>query len=361
MTLLLFGCAELQMPAPFVKYQPGQGAGGAGIHTVSSGETLYILSKRYNLPARDIAVANNLSPPFYLSGGQRLKLPPPQQYRVRAGDNLQNVSRLFDVGASEIARANKLTPPYRLTEGQILRLPSVTRLSEPAVFKPSPKRSAPILKPPFQAAHVLKLPPGYTPPARAPAINPTQNILKLPDRMLNPPPHPNPVPNLERVPATKARTDTDLEKSPAIHASLSSPVKKTEMPDTPKRAGSKFLMPVKGQLISGYGPKSNGLYNDGINIRAPRGAPVRASENGVVVYAGNELRGSGNLILIRHADRWVTAYAHLGTMNVKRGDIVKRGKIIGTVGSTGSVDSPQLHFEIRRGTDALNPKMYIEG
>ena len=130
---------------------------------------------------------------------------------------------------------------------------------------------------------------------------------------------------------------------------------------TPARSSSKFMKPVEGALISSYGPKKGGLHNDGINIRAPKGAAVRAAENGVVVYAGDEIKGSGNLILVRHSDRWMTAYAHLDKINVARGAVIKRGQSIGAVGSTGSVDSPQLHFEVRRGTQAINPKIYLDG
>ena len=87
---------------------------------------------------------------------------------------------------------------------------------------------------------------------------------------------------------------------------------------------------------------------------------LKAADNGVVVYAGSELKGSGNLILVRHDNRWMTAYAHLDKINIKRGDVIKRGQSIGTVGSTGSVDKPQLHFEVRRGTEAINPERYLE-
>jgi murein DD-endopeptidase MepM/ murein hydrolase activator NlpD len=147
---------------------------------------------------------------------------------------------------------------------------------------------------------------------------------------------------------------------PDLKSSRPAAVAARSMPPVPPRAGTKFMMPVKGPIISGYGPKADGLYNDGINIKAPAGTPVKAADNGVVVYAGDELKGFGNLILVRHADRWVTAYAHMGSMKVTKGDIVKRGQSIGTVGSTGSVDSPQLHFETRRGTEALNPQMFME-
>lgn len=101
------------------------------------------------------------------------------------------------------------------------------------------------------------------------------------------------------------------------------------------------------------------MHNDGINIAASRGAPIRAAENGVVVYAGNELRGFGNLLLLRHADGWMTAYAHADEILVARGDQVKRGEVIGRVGSTGNVASPQIHFEIRRGSRAVNPRDHL--
>jgi murein DD-endopeptidase MepM/ murein hydrolase activator NlpD len=125
------------------------------------------------------------------------------------------------------------------------------------------------------------------------------------------------------------------------------------------RTGGRFLWPVKGKLLSSFGPKKGGLHNDGINIAAPRGTAIVAVENGVVAYAGNELRGFGNLLLIRHADGWISAYAHNDTLLVKRGDKVTRGQPIARLGSTGSVTSPQLHFELRRGADPVDPLKYL--
>ena len=115
------------------------------------------------------------------------------------------------------------------------------------------------------------------------------------------------------------------------------------------------MWPVHGSIASGFGPKPGGLHNDGINIAAPEGTPVVAAQAGTVAYAGNELKGFGNLILIRHANGWVTAYAHLASMSVKKGDAVKAGQGIGAVGQTGTIDSPQLHFELRHGKDAVDP------
>ncbi|WP_374467239.1 murein hydrolase activator EnvC, partial [Ferrovibrio sp.] len=127
----------------------------------------------------------------------------------------------------------------------------------------------------------------------------------------------------------------------------------------PPRSGRTFSWPVRGRVLSTFGPKPDGLHNDGINIAARAGAPVIAAENGVVVYAGSELKGFGNLLLVRHADGWMTAYAHLDKALVKKGQKVTRGQAIGTVGSTGGVSQPQLHFEIRKGTQAVDPAKFL--
>ena len=132
------------------------------------------------------------------------------------------------------------------------------------------------------------------------------------------------------------------------------------MPKIAARSSSKFSWPVRGKILSGFGPKKGGLVNDGINISSDLGTPVRAAENGVIAYAGNEVKGMGNLIIMQHSDGWMTVYAHLGSMTVKRGDKVNVGQQIGKIGQTGKVDKPQLHFEIRKGTKAYNPTLYLK-
>ena len=112
-------------------------------------------------------------------------------------------------------------------------------------------------------------------------------------------------------------------------------------------------------MLVRFGPQGGGLHNDGINIAAPRGTPVHAAENGVVVYAGNELPGFGNLLILRHSDGWMTAYGHNDAIRVRRGETVRRGQVISTVGQTGGVTTPQLHFEIRRGSDPVDPSRYL--
>lgn len=117
-----------------------------------------------------------------------------------------------------------------------------------------------------------------------------------------------------------------------------------------------FAWPVSGRVISDYGAESNGARNDGINIATSMGTPIRAAAGGTVTYSGNELKGYGNLLLIKHADGYVTAYAHADRLLVARGDFVAKGQVIGYAGQTGDVTSPQLHFEIRHDTTPVNPR-----
>jgi murein DD-endopeptidase MepM/ murein hydrolase activator NlpD len=120
-----------------------------------------------------------------------------------------------------------------------------------------------------------------------------------------------------------------------------------------------FLWPVRGHVLATYGSRSDGTHNDGINIAAPRGTAVQAIDAGVVAYTGNELRGYGNLVLVKHANGWISAYAHCDAILVKRGEKVGRSQVIARVGSTGNVSEPQLHFELRRGQHAVDPREFL--
>ena len=316
-SLLLTACLA-QSPAPVTTYGTSAGAGSAGVHTVTRDENLWKISKRYNIVMRDIVMTNNLRSPFILNPGQRLELPAPRTHKVRSGDSLYTISRLYEVSTSEIASLNRLSAPYTVRTGQVLKLPGVTPKTAPAVIRTA------------SAAKAVPVPPVTAERLDEPMVTPGK-----------------------KPPTNAAPAPAKVQKA-SVQTRAKIPSK------TPKRSSSKFLKPVDGKIISSYGPKKNGQHNDGINIRAVRGAAVKAAENGVVVYTGDEIKGSGNLVLVRHADRWMTAYAHLDEIKVKRGATITRGQILGTVGSTGSVDSPQLHFEVRRGTDALNPKRYLD-
>jgi len=260
--------------------------------TVQRGDTVFSISRRTNVPVRDLIEANNLRPPYTLAIGQKLQIPGARFHTVRAGETLYSISRAYSVDLSTLARENNIEAPFGLAVGQRLRLPAtVTTMAATRTADTPAAAAAPA-------------------PAEAPTITETRTVSSRPTGRL---------------------------------------------PATPARAGTRFAWPVQGRVISPFGAKPNGLFNDGINISARAGTAVRAAENGVIAYAGNELRGMGNLIIIQHAGGWMTVYGHLDTMTVRRGARVNLGEKIGTVGSTGRVTEPQLNFQIRRGTKAYNP------
>jgi murein DD-endopeptidase MepM/ murein hydrolase activator NlpD len=306
------GKPNVTISVPVHNYGASAGNGSLGLHTVRQGETVWMISQRYNLALRDVLDVNHLQPPYRLSSGDRLTLPAPQTYRVRKGDSLYTISQMFNTSASDIARLNRLQPPYNLTAGRTLRLPpkyESAPVLQPVAARAVPDRPAAVAVPRPSGVERSELPPPSAPPQVQTASAVSSPVPPPPEQVIG---------------------------------------------KTPAREG-KFIKPVSGKIISSYGIKKDGLHNDGINIQAARGDAVRAAESGVVVYTGSQIEGYGNLILIRHADQYVTAYAHLDKTLVKKGDKVKRGQTIGTVGSTGSVDKAQLHFEIRKGTKALDP------
>lgn len=243
---------------------------------------------------------------------------------VARGDTLYSLSRRYAVPVNDLAVMNKLTPPFNLKVGQKIRVPNLARVPVEQVGPTTVKVAEKALKPSVQ--------------------------MKI-----------EPVKSEQKKVTAKAEVKAQTEKK-----TVAQPVKKISSDPTKKlpkinaRSSSKFSWPVRGNVLSNYGAKSNGLFNDGINIGATRGTVVKAAENGVVAYAGNEVKGMGNLVIIQHEDGWMTVYAHMDSMVVRRGARVSVGQKIGTVGKTGKVDSPQLHFEIRKGTKAYNPTQYLK-
>lgn len=238
---------------------------------------------------------------------------------VASGDTLYSLSRKYSVPVNDLAVLNDLRAPFTLTVGQKIRVPNLARVSVETVDK---------------------------------------NTIKVVEKSQKP-----------GVQTVKTQKKTEQKKQTAgteQKVAVASPAKKIssdpskKLPKINARSSSKFSWPVRGKVLSNYGAKSNGLFNDGINIGATRGTSVKAAENGVVAYAGNEVKGMGNLIIIQHDGGWMTVYAHMDSMVVRRGARVSVGQQIGTVGKTGKVDSPQLHFEIRKGTRAYNPTQYLK-
>lgn len=166
---------------------------------------------------------------------------------------------------------------------------------------------------------------------------------------------PRVIPGVPSIPVqTKSNTP------PAIPVSASTAAV-DDIVGAPSTDGTSFRWPVRGRIISSFGATPSGQRNDGINLAVPEGTSVKAAEAGTVIYAGNELEGYGNLVLIRHADEWVSAYAHNSEIKVKRGDKISRGQTIASAGMSGTVSSPQVHFELRKKAKPVNPLDYLAG
>lgn len=386
------------------EYEPGElnvpARAAVGNVVVRRGDTLYSIARENNTTVADLARMNNLKEPYVIKIGQSLKLKPaapveskpvvktteqkpteqkpatkpvaekpvsqpepkvekkvetkpaekpttkpavqpatkpepekPKSVDVRVplktitvarGDTLYSLSRRYEIPVNDLAVMNKLTAPFALNVGQKLRVPDLPD-AKPSVTTVAPSKAA-------------AQPKTTTPKKSSTAKTTTDTKSKKP---------------VEKTTQKKTEVKKPEQKTTTkTKASASQPIA--------ARSSSRFTWPVRGTILSHYGAKSGGLYNDGINISAAAGATVVAAENGVVAYAGNEVRGMGNLIIIQHADGWMTVYAHLNSMSVRRGARVNVGQKIGTVGQTGKVTKPQLHFEIRKGTKSYNPTNYLK-
>jgi murein DD-endopeptidase MepM/ murein hydrolase activator NlpD len=314
---------------------------------VGTSDTLDSLSRRYNVSPAAILQANGYKGPRTLSPGQQLIIPrqtaivsapavapatspvlaapasravaaAPTVHVVNPGDTLMSISRRSHVSVSELARANGLEPTAKLKLGMKLTVPgartaAVAPVAQPAAIQPAAAQPVAALAPP-----ATKLAAAGGPPQSARLAQAT---------------------------------------APVEDAAVATPVKATEATG----ALPTFRWPVRGKVITSYGAKTNGKSNDGINLAVPEGTPVKAAEDGVVAYSGNELKGYGNLVLVRHSNGYVTAYAHASELMVKRGDTIKRGQIIAKSGQSGEVGSPQLHFEIRKGSSPVDPLQFLNG
>ena len=321
---------------------------------VQPSDTLYDISRRYSVNMRALIETNALEPPYALDVGGTIFLPPPNIHLVEAGETLYAVSRRYNVDTRSLALLNHIARPFTVWPGDELLLPPLARdqarePSRPVTAAPAPVTVA-AAKPPQQQA--------FAPPtARSPVPSPP--VAGPPAKPL--PSADGPIALAGTAATTAAVTTKPLPKAPAAVASPPPPAPPPvqQAKSTPSTASGEFIWPVSGRVLKGYGPGSDGSRNDGINIAANKGADLRASAGGEVVYAGNELAGFGNLILIRHPGGWVTAYAHCDTMAVNEGDLVRQGQVIGTAGSTGNAGAPQVHFELRKGKEPVDPTRHL--
>ncbi|MFW6076676.1 MAG: peptidoglycan DD-metalloendopeptidase family protein [Hyphomicrobiales bacterium] len=323
----------------------------SGTVTVQSGQTIYSIARANDLSPDELARANDIAPPYAIRVGQRLKVPgradpvapvardEPQTIEaanasssrpqfgdgdthvVRPGETLFAVGRAYRMNPYKIAEHNKLREPYELNVGQKLRIPSGDSHASRRDEEPETR----------------------------------DRTMTLDGQMA------------ERRDAADRQESPDRNRDDRPERQAMAP-ETIEVPEESRDDGgpndeavaSTFRWPVKGRIISTYGEKPTGMRNEGINIAVPEGTSVRAAGPGIVAYAGNELKGYGNLVLIRHDGGWVTAYAHNKELLVNRGDSVERGDVIANAGQTGSVSSPQVHFEVRKGATAVDPMKHLD-
>jgi murein DD-endopeptidase MepM/ murein hydrolase activator NlpD len=291
----------------------------SGSATVEKGDTAYRFANRHKVSMQDLIALNRLRAPYSLTPGQTLKLPANRDGSTGApayleaapvaGGSLSGTGSLNGGGRTGPANGSGVTSE---------ELPPLTAQSTGA------QSTA-----------------GQSPPQKNEDDRQQAAILTAPALS---------------IPAATAEPESLAPVPEAAPAALPVSVAAPSAEDVngPMTAG-RFTWPVEGPVLSSYGAKVDGLQNDGINIAAPKGTPVVSADAGTVVYAGNEMKGFGNLVLVRHQGNWITAYAHLDRMFVQKDAILAKGDMVGTVGSSGGVSKPQLHFETRQGTKAFDP------
>jgi murein DD-endopeptidase MepM/ murein hydrolase activator NlpD len=285
--------------------------------------------------------------PAPVVSGEAAATTAPLSVTVQPGQTLSSIAHAYHVPMQVIAEANRLWPPYRIEAGRTLIIPQT---GQPGVSLAAASLAAPSGPKTEDLAATSRpeaiLPGRTTPP---PAVSPPPAALAPPTSTVSAQPIAPEAPHLEAKTAAAQPAPAATSEPPAATATQPTPA-----PDS-----STFIWPVRGHVVAGYGMGRDGTHNDGINIAAPRGAAVEATGGGVVAYAGNELRGYGNLILVKHPNGWISAYAHCDQILVKRGEKVARGQTIARVGSTGNVAEPQLHFELRHGNHAVDPREFL--
>ncbi len=293
-----------------------------------------IPASAYAPPAEPVAEA----PRLVTNGGS---------YVVQPGDTLFGIARRNGTTVQNLVAANGLASPESIRIGQTLQLDGSARQQTSTVAA---------LGAPEKPLGQLRVSSDGTTTAA-----PTQAAAAAPAPQINLPAPADVALSAPKPPTMPAIPTIGAEGNTAPTTPVSATAAIDDAADEASADGKSFRWPVRGRIISGFGSKPNGERNDGINLAVPEGTSVKAVEAGTVIYSGNELEGYGNLVLIRHADGWVSAYAHNKELLVKRGDQIRRGQTVGYAGMTGSVTSPQVHFELRKGSKPVNPLDYLAG
>lgn len=298
MAVFAFGSLAIAQPTPIDFKNPPSSV------VVEKGESLFDIAERTHSPIYGLIKANDLQPPYALNEGQELRLPPLKVHVVKSGENLKDIAKRYSVHLPSLATFNGLKKPYTVSKGQKIVLPPLVRDNLTGL---EPQDLIDLLTAEINGGAKVS---GKTP----------EIIVK---------PKPEPV------------ASTPVVIGPS------------------KLAKGYFIWPLKGKIIDSYGDKPGFRKNDGIDIGAPEDTPFVAAADGEVVYAGNQLVGYGWLVLVRHSNKIITAYAYGSDIKVKEKDKVKKGQTLGYVGQTGRAKTPSLHFQIRDGTSAVNPMPYL--
>ncbi|MEO0498818.1 MAG: peptidoglycan DD-metalloendopeptidase family protein, partial [Pseudomonadota bacterium] len=394
--------SPLGSATPTVPTWQGWSAAGGTTITARQGETVYNLSRRYGVPANAIIGVNNLGSGG-LRAGQKVIIPT-YQFNRQAGVSAPDANSNVQASSSAMGWKTKLpaqvVPPRRAPDRRTIAsvrsaaaptgslTPVSASVSQPLPPKPSAAQSAAAPKPyvrpkPLMAAagSSYTVVSGDTVSAIARRHGVSSKALMAQNNMPNP--------NLR----VGQRLAIPAGGTAAI-AGAPKPVKPTQMALAPRESGptsgivtgstpsagvdpiitgstkttspeatgiSNLRWPVRGRVLNGFGEVVDGKRNDGIDIAVPEGTSVKAAENGVVLYAGNELADFGNLVLVKHEGGIVTAYAHNASLQVKRGQSVARGQTIARAGRTGAATTPQVHFEVRKNSTPVNPMTYLGG
>jgi murein DD-endopeptidase MepM/ murein hydrolase activator NlpD len=346
---------------------------------VGRGDTLSVLARRYSVSVDAIKSANNLTD-TRLTAGQELVIPGPgwsaeatpaapstpaveaskqgETYKVQKGDTPRGIANKFKISEKELIAANKLTRADRLQINQTLIIP----IAEPEAVapeiaetsKPSELEAPAPVSPDVRTVKTMtiKAPETATPGEAAPAPTQSASDGKAKDGKST-------IAASDEVIGGGAPSTSESKTPETKTASAMASSSTEQLPQPDPMSGNSFRWPVQGRIISEFGTKPDGGHNDGIDLAVPQGTSVKAAENGVGAYAGDELKPYGNLILIRHSNNWVSAYAHNEELMVKRGDKVRRGQVIAKAGKTGTASQPLVHFELRKGSRPIDPTKYM--
>jgi murein DD-endopeptidase MepM/ murein hydrolase activator NlpD len=312
--------------------------GGTAV-TVVRGDTVESIAHRHHVPASVIIQANNLGAPNALQPGRHLVIPRYSPAPTAAAPE------------APLAGAARLVPPNPIpasggSEGIAAGAPAPVGAPETTAAR----ISRPTAKSPVAVAKTNGI---KTNGVKANDIR-TQAGLSGGRNIVQP---------LKSANAQPARPAPEQHQDTPAARKLAAPAEKPADVDPVKGTDAmpSFHWPVRGQVVAGFGPKTDGQRNNGIDIAVPENTPIKAADDGVVIYSGNELKSFGNLVLVRHSNDYITAYAHAKELRVKRGDAIKSGEIIGMSGQTGNVDSPKFHFEIRKGSTPVDPMQLLHG